>query len=77
MLRCNYIMRGVYLTPGNHTVEFRYHTSLKTLCLSLCGWAAGLFGRRFSAVPATEQAAGRRGTGNGAYIREHPCNLLV
>jgi hypothetical protein len=42
LLRCNYIMRGVYLTPGNHTVEFRYHTSLKTLYLSLCGWAAGL-----------------------------------
>jgi hypothetical protein len=42
MLRCNYIMRGVFLTPGDHTVEFRYHTSLKTLYLSLCGWAAGL-----------------------------------
>ncbi len=42
MLRCNYIMRGVFLKPGEHTVEFRYHTSLKTLCLSLCGWAAGL-----------------------------------
>jgi hypothetical protein len=42
MLRCNYIMRGVFLTPGSHTVEFRYHTSPKMLYLSLCGWAAGL-----------------------------------
>ena len=42
LLRCNYIMRGVFLTPGEHTVEFRYHTSLNTLCLSLGGWAAGL-----------------------------------
>ena len=22
LLRCNFIMRGVYLTPGQHTVEF-------------------------------------------------------
>ena len=42
LLRCNYIMRGVFLTPGEHTVEFRYHTSLATLYLSLGGWAAGL-----------------------------------
>jgi hypothetical protein len=42
LLRCNYIMRGVFLAPGNHTVEFRYHTSPKMLYLSLCGWAAGL-----------------------------------
>jgi hypothetical protein len=41
LLRCNYIMRGVFLTPGEHTVEFRYHASLATLCLSLGGWAAG------------------------------------
>ena len=42
LLRCNYIMRGVFLTPGEHTVEFRYHPSLATLCVSLGGWAAGL-----------------------------------
>ena len=42
LLRCNYIMRGVFLTPGEHTVEFRYHTSLRTLCVSLGGWAAGM-----------------------------------
>jgi hypothetical protein len=42
MLRCNYIMRGVFLPPGPHTVEFRYHASLTTLYVSLGGWAAGI-----------------------------------
>jgi hypothetical protein len=41
LLRCNFIMRGVFLAPGEHTVEFRYHPSLATLYFSLCGWAAG------------------------------------
>ena len=42
LLRCNYIMRGVFLEPGEHTVEFRFRPPLTTLCLSLGGWAAGL-----------------------------------
>jgi len=42
MLRCNYIMRGVFLPPGQHTVEFRYHASLTTLYISLAGWASGI-----------------------------------
>jgi hypothetical protein len=42
MLRCNYIMRGVFLPPGQHTVEFRYHASLTYLYVSLAGWAAGI-----------------------------------
>ena len=29
MLRCNYIMRGVFLTPGKHTVEFYFRPSMK------------------------------------------------
>jgi hypothetical protein len=28
LLRCNYIMRGVYLAPGSHKVEFRFHLPL-------------------------------------------------
>ena len=24
VLRCNYVMRGVYLEPGHHNVEFRF-----------------------------------------------------
>jgi hypothetical protein len=42
LLRCNYIMRGVFLTPGQHTVEFRFHAPQNTLYVSLGGWAAGL-----------------------------------
>ena len=42
MLRCNFIMRGVFLPAGAHMVEFRYHTSLKYLCVSLAGWVAGI-----------------------------------
>jgi hypothetical protein len=42
LLRCNYIMRGVFLAPGGHTVEFRYRPDMTTLFLSLGGWAAGL-----------------------------------
>jgi hypothetical protein len=42
LLRCNYIMRGVFLPPGKHTVEFHYHTDMTTLYLSLGGWASGL-----------------------------------
>jgi hypothetical protein len=28
LLRCNYIMRGVFLTPGTHTVDFRFQPPL-------------------------------------------------
>jgi hypothetical protein len=42
MLRCNYIMRGVYLTPGEHLVEFRYQAPNTSLYVSLCAWAAGV-----------------------------------
>jgi hypothetical protein len=35
ILRCNYIMRGVYLNPGHHIVEFRFEPSLKALGLSM------------------------------------------
>ena len=55
MLRCNYIMRGVYLTAGDHVVEFRYHTSLKYLYLSLAGWLVGILVAGF-AVYSVRQA---------------------
>jgi hypothetical protein len=42
LLRCNYLMRGVYLTPGEHTVEFRFHPSQKPLYVSLCAWGVGI-----------------------------------
>jgi hypothetical protein len=42
LLRCNYIMRGVYLSPGSHTVEFRYRPPLKTLFVTLCAICVGI-----------------------------------
>ena len=41
VLRCNYIMRGVYLTPGRHRVEFRFQPQQTALYISLTGLALG------------------------------------
>ena len=42
LLRCNHLMRGVFLTPGAHTVEFRFQPPLTTLYLSFCAWGVGI-----------------------------------
>jgi hypothetical protein len=42
VLRCNYLMRGVYLTPGAHVVEFRHPPHLLTLGISLAAWCVGV-----------------------------------
>jgi uncharacterized membrane protein YfhO len=42
LLRCNYIMRGVYLQPGSHVVEFQYAPPHWTLYVSLTGIALGV-----------------------------------
>jgi len=42
LLRCNYIMRGVYLTPGHHVVEFRFEPSATTLYISLAAIGIGI-----------------------------------
>jgi hypothetical protein len=41
LLRCNYIMRGVYLTPGSHKVEFKFVQSMGTFYLSLAAFVLG------------------------------------
>jgi hypothetical protein len=41
LLRCNYLMRGVYLTPGKHVVEFRFQPPLTTFYISLASLFAG------------------------------------
>jgi hypothetical protein len=35
LLRCNYLMRGVYLQPGAHAVEFRFQPPMHALYVSL------------------------------------------
>jgi hypothetical protein len=42
LLRCNYIMRGVFLAPGAHTVEFRFQPPVGPLYVSLAAIGAGL-----------------------------------
>ena len=38
VLRCNFLMRGVFLPAGNHTVEFRFDAPSRGLYISLAGW---------------------------------------
>ncbi len=42
LLRLNFIMRGVALTPGEHTVEFHFAPPLTSLYVSLAAIALGL-----------------------------------
>jgi hypothetical protein len=42
VLRCNYLMRGVFLAPGDHNIEFRFEQSLRPLYVSLSAFAVGL-----------------------------------
>lgn len=42
LLRCNYIMRGVFLTPGTHTVEFFFRPSLKPGYVTLSAIGLGI-----------------------------------
>jgi hypothetical protein len=42
LLRCNFIMRGVYLTPGQHTVEFQFRLPNKPLFVTLAAIGTGL-----------------------------------
>lgn len=43
LLRCNYIMRGVYLSAGAHTVVFDYQLPSKPLDVTLAAIAVGVF----------------------------------
>jgi hypothetical protein len=42
LLRCNYIMRGVRVPPGEHQIEFRFTAPLTALFISLSGIALGV-----------------------------------
>jgi hypothetical protein len=42
LLRCNYIMRGVYLTPGDHTVRFHFRLPDKLLYVTLFAMFVGI-----------------------------------
>lgn len=42
LLRCNDIMRGVYLTTGSHQIDFRFRSPLRTLYLNIAAILVGL-----------------------------------
>ena len=42
LLRCNFIMRGVFLAPGSHTVEFKFGLPHKPLYVTLAAIATGI-----------------------------------
>ncbi|HRY47900.1 MAG TPA: hypothetical protein P5186_07630 [Candidatus Paceibacterota bacterium] len=42
LLRCNYIVRGVYLLPGSHEIEFRFESETRALSITLAAMAIGL-----------------------------------
>jgi len=42
VLRCNYIVRGVFVPAGRHTIEFRYQEPLKLLFASLTTFGLGI-----------------------------------
>jgi uncharacterized membrane protein YfhO len=42
LLRCNYIMRGVYLPAGSHTVEFQFSLPNKLLYVTLAAIFTGM-----------------------------------
>ena len=42
LLRCNFIMRGVYLTPGAHTVEFQFSLPCGPLYVTLAAFGVGI-----------------------------------
>ena len=42
VLKCNYLMRGVYLEPGKHEVEFRFRPNIHMFYENLVAIAAAL-----------------------------------
>jgi hypothetical protein len=42
LLRCNYLMRGVYLDPGAHTVAFSFSVPNRPLYITLAALVAGM-----------------------------------
>ena len=57
LLRCNFVMRGVYLQPGTHTVEFRFQPPSDTLYVSLAAIVVGLLLLGYLAVGTQRRPA--------------------
>ena len=58
LLRCNFIMRGVYLpTPGQHTVEFQFSLPHRPLYVTLAGLGVAILLCAFLALSARKRQA--------------------
>jgi len=55
LLRCNYIMRGVYLTPGTHAIEYRYYLSNKPMYVTLTAMGVAVLLGGFLLVTSRKQ----------------------
>jgi hypothetical protein len=74
LLRCNHIMRGVLLEPGDHVVAFRYQPPVVALGISLAAIVCGLVllaltvrpGATFPFQPAVETHTPPPARGTGA-----------
>jgi uncharacterized membrane protein YfhO len=42
LLRCNFIMRGVYLPQGDHSIEFKFSLPMGPLYVSLSAIGVGI-----------------------------------
>ena len=56
LLRCNYLMRGVLVPPGEHVIEFRFAPPINTLYVSLAAVVLGLALCGFLALSAWKQS---------------------
>lgn len=64
LLRCNYIMRGVFLEPGEHTVEFQFRPPVDALYVSLGAIALGLVLVGFAVADGRRRPATKTVPGN-------------
>jgi len=59
LLRCNYLMQGVFLQPGPHTVEFVFQPPMGSFYVSLAGIGLGILFCGLLLVASKGPSAGR------------------
>lgn len=82
LLRCNYLMQGVYVPAGAHTVEFKFQPPMRTFYVSLMAVCTGLLlsglllvvrgpaGTGSTAPQIPPEGAGERKDGKGRELAE-------
>ena len=66
LLRANYLMRGVYLSAGKHTVEFRFAPPAGSIRISLAGLGlAGVLGALLIFMPSRRREEEEEEDGDG------------